>query len=194
MHVITKDELKHQREHFKRRIISGEIFIHPTDTIYGLGCHAFDETCVNKIREIKNRPEDKPFSIIAPSKEWIREHCHVDEEGEEWLRKLPGPYTLILRLKEPALGGPVNSNGESIGIRIPDHWISQAVSEIGVPIVTTSANLRGQEFMTSIEDLPSELKSKVNFAIYEGEINGSPSTIVNLAKVDIEDFGFRKVI
>lgn len=194
MHVITKDELKHQREHFKRRIMSGEIFIHPTDTIYGLGCHAFDEECVDKIKTIKKRPKEKPFSIIAPSKDWIREHCHVDEAVEEWLNRLPGPYTLILKLKNDALSGNVNGNSDSIGVRIPDHWISQAVAEIGVPIVTTSANVRGHEFMTSLENISSELKSKVNFTIYEGEIHGSPSTIVNLAEVNLEDFGYRKVI
>ena len=73
------------------------VFVYPTDTIYGLGCNATDEKAVDKLRKIKNTKH--PFSIIVPNKDWIYDNCTVNEEAEEWIRKLPGPYTLILRLK-----------------------------------------------------------------------------------------------
>ena len=73
-----------------------EIFIYPTDTIYGLGCDATNEKLVKELREIKNR-DDKPLSVIAPSVKWIFDNFDV---GLELLEKyLPGPYTLLLKKK-----------------------------------------------------------------------------------------------
>ena len=63
----------------KRQILEGKIFIYPTDTVYGLGCNAFDEISVNKIKRIKKREDMKHFSVIAPSKEWILNNFEVEE-------------------------------------------------------------------------------------------------------------------
>lgn len=73
-----------------------EIFIYPTDTIYGIGCDAENKTLVKKIREIKNR-DNGSFSVIAPSINWILENCETDKKQIK--KYLPGPYTLILKKK-----------------------------------------------------------------------------------------------
>ena len=75
----------------------GAVFIYPTDTIYGLGCDATNEESVKKIKELKYRDKDKPMSVIAPSVDWIKEHCEVTDEMIE--KYLPGPYTLLLKKK-----------------------------------------------------------------------------------------------
>ena len=49
------------------KILEGDIFVYPTDTIYGIGCNAENIDSVNKIKQIKQRDRDKPLSIIAPS-------------------------------------------------------------------------------------------------------------------------------
>tara|TARA_Y100000310_G_scaffold306937_1_gene348533 strand:+ start:826 stop:1041 length:216 start_codon:yes stop_codon:yes gene_type:complete len=64
---------------------------------------------------------------------------------------------------------------------MPDHWMQELVEELGVPIVTTSANKTGKEFMTSLENLDPEIKRGVKFIIYEGEKKARPSRLVNLA-------------
>ena len=53
------------------------------------------------------------------------------------------------------------------------------VKELDSPFVTTSVNKTGEDFMKSIDDLDEEIKKQVDFIIYDGEINGKPSTIVN---------------
>ena len=63
---------------------------------------------------------------------------------------------------------------------MPDHWMTKIVEEFGVPIITTSANCTGNEYMTCIEDLDSNIKSKVDFIIYEGIKEGKPSKILDL--------------
>ncbi len=185
MRIITKDEFGLVKEELAEKIESGEVFIYPTDTIYGIGCDATNETSVLKLRNIKNQ-HDRPLSVIAPSVEWVKQNCIVTDEIEEWLKKLPGPYTLVLKLKNPkAISISVNDTG-SVGVRIPNHYISRFVSFLGFPIITTSANISGNMFMTSIEDLDNSIKSKVDFFIDDGEIRGKPSTIIFLDKEKIE--------
>ena len=70
----------------------------------------------------------------------------------------------------------------TVGIRIPDHWFSMVANVLNIPLVTTSANIVGDEFMTSIENLNSNIKSNVDFIVYEGERKGRPSTLINLSK------------
>ena len=74
-----------------------------------------------------------------------------------------------------------------MGVRIPDHWFSQVVEALGFPIITTSANKTGQPFMTSLENLDSEMKMKVDFIIYEGEKKARPSKIIDLVKGNIKE-------
>lgn len=195
MEIVNKDELRLRNDTFKTKILKGDIFIHPTDTVYGIGCNAMDEVAVKKIREIKNRSADKPFSVIAPSINWIKENCVIDTTAEEWLGKLPGPYTLILELKSDARIPPVvNSGKRSIGVRFPDHWIIDIIKDSNTPIITATANKAGEDFMTSLDDLDSDVQTKTDFLIYEGQKPGKPSTLVNLAEEDINSRKVREII
>lgn len=180
MRVLSKEEIELKKEEVAMKVEEGIVFIHPTDTIYGLGCDATNADAVGKIRDLKKRQKD-PFSVIAPSKKWIRENCEVSEEGEKWLNKLPGPYTFIMKLKnKEAIANNVNPGIDTVGVRIPNHWVKDIVKDLKVPIVTTSANQTGKYFMTSIENLDSQIKKGIDFAVYEGEKKGNPSKIINL--------------
>ena len=99
MQTLSKEELELRIEEVVNKIKEGKLFIHPTDTIYGIGCDATNPHAVEKVKELKKRPKNSALSIIAPSKDWIRENCELTKEATEWLGKLPGPYTLILKLK-----------------------------------------------------------------------------------------------
>lgn len=187
METLTKTELRMRFAEIAERIRNGAVFIYPTDTIYGIGCNALDKKAVDKIRRLKERPTN-PFSIIVPSTEWITENCVIPKEGKEWLAKLPGPYTLVLKLKKKnAIAKSVNQGEETIGVRIPDHWFSGVIREWGIPIVTTSANRSGRPFMTSMEDVDLLIKDGVDFIIYEGEKKGRPSKIVNLVEGKVKE-------
>jgi len=180
MEVLTKEEVELRKQELAEKIFKGAIFIHPTDTIYGLGCNALLSEAVKKIRELKGMRE-RPFSVIAPSKTWIEVNCVVSEKAAKWLEKLPGPYTLILPLKnQKAVAREVNNGVGTLGVRIPKHWISEFVSFLGFPVITTSVNKAGASFMTSLEDLDHDIKSHVDFIIYDGELFGKPSTIIHL--------------
>ncbi|MBI2647496.1 threonylcarbamoyl-AMP synthase [Candidatus Woesearchaeota archaeon] len=180
MRIFNFDEFKLEKEAIVDAIINGAIFIHPTDTIYGIGCNAQNSKSVRKIRELKSRTSN-PFSVIVPSLEWVHENCIVKKESEEWLRKLPGPYTLIFNLKNNnCVAKEVNPRLNSLGIRIPNHWIKNIVSEADVPVVTTSVNRSNEDYMTSLEDLEPAIKGGIDFVLYEGKKEGKPSKIVDL--------------
>jgi len=186
MRVLSKEEMQIQALEIKEEILGGAVFIHPTDTIYGLSCDATNDEAVGKIRAIKERFK-RPFSVIAPSKEWIKENCEMTPNAEEWLEKLPGPYTLIMKLKnKKAISEKTNMGMDTVGIRIPAHWMSHAAAAIGIPLITTSANKMDEDYMTTLENLNPDIKLKVDFIIYEGEKHGKPSKLVHLEGDEVE--------
>ena len=180
MRILNVDEIKLERNSIIESITMDAVFIYPTDTIYGIGCNAQNPRAVRKVRKLKARASN-PFSVIAPSADWIRENFIVTKEAEEWLEKLPGPYTLILKIKKKScVAKDVNSGLNTLGIRIPNHWISKLVAEAGIPIVTTSVNKSNEDYMASLEDLDNSIKSGIKFVLYEGRKEGKPSKLVDL--------------
>jgi len=179
MRILNFEELNLEKQSIIDSVVTGSVFIHPTDTIYGIGCNAQNSNAVKKVRQLKGRATN-PFSVIAPSLEWIHENCIVTKEAEEWLSKLPGPYTLILKLKNNCVAKEVNPGLKTLGIRIPNHWINKVIAEAEVPVVTTSVNRANEDYMTSLEDLDPLIKSGIDFVIYEGNKEGKPSKIIDL--------------
>lgn len=161
-------------KNIKEGILTGKIFIYPTDTIYGLGCDATNEQSVNKIREIKQR-DSKPLSIIAPSFEWIEQNFYFDYDIKQFI---PGAYTLLLKKKDPNFLAWI-SNNDRIGVRIPDHSFTREIQKAGVPFVTTSVNLSGEPFAIDLEDISENIKSQVDYIIIsDQELSGKPSTLI----------------
>jgi len=157
----------------KQEILKGKIFIYPTDTIYGIGCNVLNKKAVNKIRQIKRR-DKKPFSVIAPSFEWVKEKCIVNSDLKEYL---PGAYTIILKKKNPSFLNWV-SDKETLGIRMPNHHFTRKIQKANVPFITTSVNFSGEKPFLSIEKIPKEILNKIDHIINEGKLSGKPSTLI----------------
>ncbi len=180
MEILTKRDFTIRKRELARKILEGAIFIYPTDTIYGIGCNALNSAAVQKIRKIKER-QTSAFSIWAPNKKWIENHCDISSElATTYLEKLPGPFTIILPLKENhKLPEIIFPGKNSLGVRMPDHYLSTFFQELDIPIITTSVNKAGQRFMTSLETLDPEIQTQVHFIIYDGEIMNKPSKLIN---------------
>ncbi len=188
MEIVNKEEFLAQKRFIIRKLMEA-IFIYPTDTIYGIGCNAENKDLVTRLRMLKKR-FGMPFSVIPPSKKWVEENCDVDKKAAFWIGKLPGPYTLIMNLKnKKAVANNVNLDGKTLGVRIPNNWFSKIVTEMGVPVVTTSANVSGHNFLTCLDDLDPNLKKGVDIFIEEGVIEGRPSTLIMLdgSKIEITE-------
>jgi tRNA threonylcarbamoyl adenosine modification protein (Sua5/YciO/YrdC/YwlC family) len=173
---------KLKKNHVYKRMIAfikhSAVFIYPTDTIYGIGCNAMNEKAVKRIRAIKKR-DKKPFSIIAPSKKWIKDNCVINKK---YLDKLPGKYTIICKTKKKCVSKSVSPN-KTLGVRIPKHWISKIAKELKIPIVTTSVNISGQKNMNSVKEFE---KLNADFCLWEGEKKSNSSTIIDLTSHEVK--------
>lgn len=166
-------------------IVSGKVLVYPTDTIYGIGCSAEKPESVERIRKAKGRDGDKPFSVIAPSKEWIWEHSSISKVNRNLADKLlPGPYTLVLAANGRSPKSVV-SHEKSLGIRIPRHPFTDIVREAGVPFVTTSVNISGDPPVKNIKDIPEEMKSHIDMVIDDGNLEGHASRIFDMRTEEV---------
>ena len=159
-----------------QNIKQGKIFIYPTDTIYGIGCEATNIKSTNKIKQIKKRDKDKPLSIIVPSITWIKQNCIIPKELTI-SKYLPGPYTLILKKKNPNYLNHISST-DSLGIRIPKNPFTKIIQKSKLPFITTSVNISTQPPLTNPENLNLQIKNKVDIIIDKGTLSGKPSTLI----------------
>jgi len=163
------------KEEIAQAIKDGEVFIYPTDTVYGLGCDAGNPEAVTRIRKLKGT--DHPFSVIAPSRKWIGKSLVLNHPG--YLDNLPGPYTLIFRKKAQGFL-PEACPRDSVGVRIPDHPLTRIIQSSGKPFVTTSANKSGRPTIKRITEIPKELLLRVDTIIDGGILDNPPSTVIDL--------------
>ena len=179
MEIFTKTELTLRFDEIITKIKQGAIFIYPTDTIYGIGCIATNDKSVQKIRAIKQRP-DTPFSIWIPSIDWGKQNGMLTTDSTKALPSLPGPYTIILQLKNnKSIAPSIHPNTTTIAIRFPDHRFHKIIKKLNTPLVTTSANKHNEPFMTSLENLDPSIETQIDFLIYEGPKEARPSKIIN---------------
>lgn len=161
-----------------KAIKQGKIIVYPTDTIYGIGCDALNTDSVLKIRMIKERDADKPFSIIAQSKQWIYKHFDVNKS---YIQKLPGPFTFILRTKkEKLVSSHVTNNINVLAVRIPDHPLTKIIQKAKTPFITTSVNFSGKPPINDIKKIPKKIIQQVDMIIDAGTLSSRPSTIIDL--------------
>ncbi len=172
------DAVGSRREEIVKAIRAGKIFIYPTDTIYGIGCDAHNHAAVKKIKQLKRRDTRKPFSVIAPTKGWVREHMHVRHAS--FLQKLPGRYTFIWEKKSPRFLSSVSA-GTTIGIRIPLHPFVSLLRDAGIPFVTTSVNRSGDPPLQDVHTIPLSMRRGVDYVIDAGLLHGVPSKIYDLS-------------
>jgi L-threonylcarbamoyladenylate synthase len=169
------DYYEYPEEKLIEWIKAGKIFIYPTDTVYGLGCNAENENSVSRIKLIKAREKEKPLSVIAPSKEWIKANLITDKIDID--KYLPGAYTLILWKKDKNFLSHVSSS-ETLGVRIPNNDFTKIIEKSGVPFITTSVNLSGEKPASRVAEVKTELLSNVDIVLDGGTLPGTPSTII----------------
>lgn len=165
---------------------SGKIVIFPTETSYGLGCDATNQTAVDKIFKIKGRRSDKPLLVVVSSVEMAKEYLEWNDKIENLATKYwPGALTIVGKIKDNNLANGVVSKDSTVAIRVTNAEIPKYLSEqIGNPVVATSANLADQGDSYDSEELIKVYKNQEFFPdaiIAVGVIEKKlPSTIVSV--------------
>ncbi len=180
MDFVSKEEFFENESFFIKKFLDKKLFIYPTDTIYGIG-GVVDKDVILNVRLLKKR-FGKPFSIIVPSKKYIFEKFIVKKEFESFLDKKN--HTFVLEPKDKNEFPLILSPNGKVGVRILDHWFQKFVEKLGVPIVTTSVNISGFEYLISKEDFDKRefesFKEKIDYFIDDGKKDSPPSSVVDL--------------
>ncbi|NLC70508.1 MAG: threonylcarbamoyl-AMP synthase [Desulfuromonadaceae bacterium] len=165
----------------------GGVIAYPTDTIYGIGCDIFQKKAVKKIYQLKQRDPKKPFSFICADLSDVTKYAQVSNFAFKIMkRRLPGPYTFILEASRlvPDL---LMTRQRTVGIRIPDNNIcSLIVSELGHPLVTTSANISGENTLGDPAEIEETMGRQLDMVVDGGIIFSEPSTVISLIDDEVE--------
>ena len=183
-YINMKNNLNYDKLKKPAQIIkNGGIVIFPTETVYGIGTNGLDENAIKKLYEVKQRPINKPISLLVNNIEMVEKIAKNITEVEYKLmeRFFPGPLTIILE-KRDIVPDILTSSTNTVGIRMPSGEIAKKLIEFaGVPIATSSSNISGKPSGTNITDIKKDFKGKVDCFIDNGESElGIPSTVIRI--------------
>lgn len=175
-------------------LAAGALVAFPTETVYGIGVNATNEDSVRRLREVKGRAAQKPFTVHIGRRSDCDQYVEqMSPVARRLVRKgLPGPLTLVFPVADPTLT-PVYSSlspsgkesiysEKSVGLRYPDHMQAVALlAEANVPIIASSANFAGEPSPTNADAVKQRLSDAVDILVDAGDCRyKQASTIVTL--------------
>ena len=165
----------------------GGIILYPTDTIWGLGCDATNAEAVAKIYLIKKRVDSNALISLVADKNQLQKHTTVSIQQAE--NSLPTTiiYQQVCGLTSNLLGG-----NKSAAIRIvQDDFCKQLIQIFGKAIVSTSANISGNQAPKQFSEISDEIKKNVDYIVNlrQNELMSTPSTILMIN----EDGSIKKI-
>ena len=159
---------------------NGGIVAFPTDTVYGMGTLAFDNTAIESIYTAKDRPIEKAIPIL------IGDLSDLEKVGRDIpdmalrfaARFWPGPLTCVVP-KQPTLPVAVSAT-PTVAVRIPNHPDALALLRAAGPMAVTSANISGQPSPTTAQEVYEQLNGRIPLILDGGKTPGGvPSTLVD---------------
>jgi L-threonylcarbamoyladenylate synthase len=158
-----------------------EVIAYPTEAVFGVGCDPDSETAVMCLLELKQRPVDKGLILIAASfeqlKPYIDDTMLTDAQREVVFSRWPGPVTFVFPAKASTPRW-LTGRFDTLAVRVTDHpLVVELCQAYGKPLVSTSANLTGQEPCRSVEEVIAQFGEA--FPVVRGETGGrlNPSEI-----------------
>lgn len=168
----------------------GGTILYPTDTIWGIGCDATNNEAVNKIIQLKQRPQEKSFVVlVASEKDVLQYTASPDLTVFDYLQTVQKPTTVIY---EHALGlaeNVCNADG-SVAIRIcSDEFCRHLIKRFRKPIVSTSANVSGEPSPGNFAQVSPVIKKGVDYIVqYRQDDNAehAASSLIRWKKNKVE--------
>ena len=169
---------------FEKEIEAGRAVVLPTETVYGLFAKALDETAVDQVYALKQRPREKAMNLNISSEKEIR---FYSKNQPPYLSKLiasflPGPLTIILEANEEVPSW-INSGMATVGFRMPAHPKTLELIRKHGPLVGPSANLSGHASGTKYEAIVKEFDQLVPGFEDDAFLTGQDSTILDISGI-----------
>jgi L-threonylcarbamoyladenylate synthase len=174
LHELLSAGAGELRSRVAGRIRAGAVFVHPTETIYGIG-GIVEPAVEGRICIAKGRPRENPMIVTAGRRETL-ERLAVDfpPAAERLARRFwPGSLTLVL---------PVRNAAQGLAVRVSGHPFARFVEKaVGRPIYSTSANPSGEAYVNDPERIARIFDRTADFMVDAGTLPESkPSTVVRI--------------
>lgn len=177
-----------------RLLTDGGIVVFPTETVYGVAASAARDDAVNRLRAVKGRAGEQPFTVHVGSREQAEQFVvEPSVIGKRLMAKSwPGPVTLLFAVPDPvraAIHARLSAEGRRaiyregrVGLRFPDDTIAMdLLRDCSAPIIASSANHAGQPPPTDAESAAAQLGDDVDLILDGGRSRyGRASTIVSV--------------
>jgi len=161
----------------------GGLILYPTDTIWGIGCDATNAAAVERVYELKNRPDTKALICLVSDFKMLNQYVtNIPEVAYDILKFANKPTTIIydkpIRVAENLL-----AEDESLAIRVSRHDFSKSlIKKFKRPIVSTSANISENSSPKSFQEIDPAILAGVDYIVNleRNKKNGPPSAIIKL--------------
>jgi tRNA threonylcarbamoyl adenosine modification protein (Sua5/YciO/YrdC/YwlC family) len=167
---------------------SGGVIVYPTDSSYALGCSIGEKGPLERIRRIRMTERDHEFTLVCRDLSEIANYARIDNPAYRLLRSLtPGPYTFILRATSEVPKRLQDPKRRSIGIRVPDNRVAQALlAELGEPLMSSTLLLANEELpLTEPEEIRHRLGKLVDAILVSGAGGIEPTTVLDLSDGEV---------
>jgi tRNA threonylcarbamoyl adenosine modification protein (Sua5/YciO/YrdC/YwlC family) len=162
----------------------GGVVAYPTDSCYALGCLMGDKAAQERIRRIRQVDHRHHFTLVCRDLSEIAIYARVSNADYRLLKSLtPGAYTFLLRATHEVPRRLQNPKRKTIGIRVPDHPVAQALlEELNEPLMSSTLLLPGEDLpMTEPYEIRERLEHEVDLVIDGGLCGTEPTTVIDLA-------------
>jgi len=163
----------------------GGVIVYPTDSGYALGCHIGDKSAMERIRTIRQVDAKHNFTLVCRDLSEIATYAKVENDAYRLIKSLtPGPYTFILKATKEVPKRLQNPKRKTIGLRVPDNLIAQALLErLGEPLMSSTLILPGEDMpLTDPYDIRDTLEHALDLIIDGGYCGFEPTTVVDLTE------------
>ena len=161
---------------------NGGVVAFPTETVMGLGVVYNNRKAYDRLNNVKERPEDKPYTLMVKSKDEVYKYSVVDKRIERVINAfIPGSLTILVPLKEGSVPEYVVHGTHVLGIRVPENRESLAVLEaVDTPLLVPSANRSGETPALTDYEVKQIFGDEIDFVVSGKAQKSLPSTIVDL--------------
>jgi tRNA threonylcarbamoyl adenosine modification protein (Sua5/YciO/YrdC/YwlC family) len=167
---------------------SGGIVVYPTDSTYAFGWHLGDKAALDRVRRLRGIERDHDFTLACRDLSDIAIYARVENWAYRLLKALtPGPYTFVLTATHQLPKRLQDPKRRSIGIRVPDHTIAQALlGALGEPLMSSTLLLPTDTFpLTDPEDIRDRLEQQVDVILDGGSCGMEPTSVLDLSRGEV---------
>ncbi len=170
-------------------IRNGGLIAYPTDSSYALGCHIGDKRAMDRIRRIRRTDKNHNFTLVCSDLSEISLYARIDNWAYRLIRSLtPGPYTFILQATREVPKRLQNPKRRTIGLRVPDHPIVQAMLQsLGEPIMSSTLTLPGDDTpLTDAHEIEARIGHEIDLIVDGGATGIEPTSVIDLSEGTVE--------